>query len=623
METDPMAAPISLDEDTAASATKSQGYVQITLIWVVYAVVLALVLAIASIFIYLYQKPRERSAVVTVVCIFVLTSLLATVLLLPVDVALVSSTTSSARGQRKDWATQNQVDKIVKTLQIVYYTLYSLDAILCLLVVPFTYFWYEEEDEPAQESGSQTVATRLWGAFKYTLVFIFLCLALFLVGFFVPVAGHHDKTHLDLDYFRHLLTENHGERALIFAVGLLITIGVVIYCFYTALGMALLPLTLIKSAPPVSSPQLAQTTASVLESNRERQRQLEGRAQGNAEGLSNKDRRELESLVREERTLVRRERIAAENSGEGRSWIIRAWIKLEAIFRPVKLVGGLILVVIILIIFVSMLITGIDKARNSICGRHCGYVLGKTQIFQPINFILVHSARVFPIDYIVFTFIVLLFFSSSIVGLATAGIRFLWVVIFRIRKGHTSPQALLLATVLLTLITLALNYSIAMLVAPQYATFGPQTFCDLPPRHPGDQPDCSENPKRIIPCSERADDHSSTSNAAAAANVCTPTVVSGFLNSITFNYPFFGIVHFWAQFAFLGVFLFAFLLTLFRTPTLPNADHADSEADILAEEEEEEGLLATTGRRFGATWQDITGRVARNYNTADSRGGIE
>ena len=30
--------------------------------------------------------------------------------------------------------------------------------------------------------------------------------------------------------------------------------------------------------------------------------------------------------------------------------------------------------------------------------------------------------------------------------------------------------------------------------------------------------------------------------------------------------------------------------------------------DQDAEEAEDEGLLASTGRRFGATWQDITGK---------------
>lgn len=174
-----------------------------------YAIAIVILLAIASVFVYLYQTPRDRAASVTTVCIFTMSALLATVLLMPVDIALVSSTSSSKDGRKKDWATPDCVENIVYTLKIVYYTLYSLDAILCLLVVPFTYFWYEEYDEDAAEDGSQTVGSRLWGAFKYTLAFIALVVILFLVGFFVPVArkAKQDK-HLDLDYFKHLLAEN-------------------------------------------------------------------------------------------------------------------------------------------------------------------------------------------------------------------------------------------------------------------------------------------------------------------------------------------------------------------------------------------------------------------------------
>lgn len=182
--------------------------IQTTLIWVVYAVVVVLLVAIASIFVYTYQTPRERSITVSTVCIFTLTSLLATVLLLPVDVALVSSTTSSKLGRRKEWATQDRVDNILLTLKIVYYTLYSLDAILCLIVVPFTYFWYEEYDEVATEEGTQTIGQRFWGALKYTIAFISLVIILFVVGFFVPVAKNRKGAHFDLDYFKNLLTEN-------------------------------------------------------------------------------------------------------------------------------------------------------------------------------------------------------------------------------------------------------------------------------------------------------------------------------------------------------------------------------------------------------------------------------
>lgn len=580
--------------------------IQTSLIWVTYVIAIVILLAIASIFVYLYQTPRDRAASVTTVCIFTMSALLATVLLMPVDIALVSSTSSSKDGRKKDWATPDYVENIVYTLKIVYYTLYSLDAILCLLVVPFTYFWYEEYDEDATEDGSQTVGSRLWGAFKYTLAFIALVVILFLVGFFVPVArkAKQDK-HLDLDYFKHLLAENHGERALTFALGLLITIGTLIYLIYTAAGLALLPVALIKSAPSISAPSLAANTASQLEANRERQRQLEGRNESREGGLDARDRRELEALVREERTLIRRERLAAESSGEDRNWLVKVWIKIEAIFRPLKLLGGFLLMIVALIIFVSMLITGIDKAKNSICKANCGYVLGHINIFQPLNWIFVKSSKVFPIDYIIFLLLVLLLFSASVVGLAAVGIRFLWIILFRIRKGHTSPQALLMATVMLTLIVLAINYSVAMMVAPQYATFGPQTYCDRPARHPGEQPDCTHHRNAIRHCTELAEN-------PVAKDVCTPSVVSTFINRVTVNFPFFGVVDFWAQFVFLGVYLIVFITTLFRTPKL-DTDQLD--ADL--EEEEEEGLLASTGRRFNATWQDITGRAKKNYGTTN------
>ena len=185
--------------------------IQSALIWVVYAIALALSLIIAAIFVYIYQSTQERSITVTIVCIFTILSLLATLLLLPVDVALVSSTTSSKLGRRKDWATQDRVDGIVKDLEIVYYLLYSLDALLCLLVLPFTYFWHEEYDEVDSEEGTQTLGSRFLGAFKYTIAFIFLVVIVFLIGFFVPIAKDRRGGHYDLEYFKHLLIDENRE----------------------------------------------------------------------------------------------------------------------------------------------------------------------------------------------------------------------------------------------------------------------------------------------------------------------------------------------------------------------------------------------------------------------------
>jgi LMBR1 domain-containing protein 1 len=154
-------------------------------------------------------------------------------------------------------------------------------------------------------------------------------------------------------------------------------LGTLLYVLYTAAGLALLPISLIKSAPSISAPQLSETTASALEQNRERQHQLEARNTGREGGLPAKDQRELEALKREERTLVRRERLAAEARGDGKSFIVRVWTKTCAIFRPLKLIGGIFLLLLGIVIWVSMLITGIDKAKNSVCKEGCGYILGR------------------------------------------------------------------------------------------------------------------------------------------------------------------------------------------------------------------------------------------------------
>ena len=134
-------------------------------------------------------------------CVLALTSLLATVCLLPVDIALVSSTTDSSTGLKKDWANPDTVANVVYSLKVVYYCLYSLDAVMCLLVIPFAYFWYEEWDLEI------TTKQRLKGALKYSLFFLALMVVLLLVGLFVPVAKEM-KGHLDLDYFKKLLMEN-------------------------------------------------------------------------------------------------------------------------------------------------------------------------------------------------------------------------------------------------------------------------------------------------------------------------------------------------------------------------------------------------------------------------------
>ncbi|KAL3470460.1 hypothetical protein BJX99DRAFT_251190 [Aspergillus californicus] len=570
-------------------------FLHMSLIGIGYAIAVAILFMVASVFIYVYQTPRDRSPSVTLTCIIAIACLLATILLLPVDIALVSSTVSSGLGQRKDWATPEVVDNIIFSLTLVYYILYSADILLCLLVIPFVYFWYEEHDEVAAQSGDQTVGQRFWAALKYTLSFVAILVVLFIVGLLVPVSK--DNGDNGLDFFKKLLHENRGERALVFALGLLTTIGMCVYVIHTSTGLAVLPIQLIRGGPSsLSSQTLGASIAVQLETNRERQRQLDGRCEGNPDLLSSKDRREFDALVREERTLIRRQRLVHEAEGKSHTMLMRAWLSIEAFFRPFKLLSGVVLLLCVLLIWVSMLLTAVDKAKNSLCKHHCGYILGHINIFNPINQVLVQSAKVFPLDYAIFTLLVLLFFFGSVIGIATVGIRFLWINFFQVRKGHTSPQALLLMTAMLMVAILALNYSISMVVAPQYATFGPQTFCDRPQHL---SLNCSETKHLVKPCSELRDEE-------AAKLVCTPSVASTLLNKVTISFPFFGIIFFWAQFAFLGIYLLALAASLLRRSRLD-----EQQLDEDAENAEEEALLASSRRNADARWQDVIGRASR------------
>jgi LMBR1 domain-containing protein 1 len=144
-----------------------------------------------------------------------------------------------------------------------------------------------------------------------------------------------------------MLTKD-GERALSFVLGVLLAIGIIFYVFYTAPGFAIFPVTLIKHIPSLQISDI-DTARQALDHNRESQRRIEIRYQGTGQQMSMKDRKELEALQREERTLTRRHRLA-EESGNRRRW----YEKLATALRPFKVAFGFILAILGILITVSM-----------------------------------------------------------------------------------------------------------------------------------------------------------------------------------------------------------------------------------------------------------------------------
>jgi len=142
-----------------------------------------------------------------------------------------------------------------------------------------------------------------------------------------------------------------GEKALSFVLGVLLSLGIVFYVVYTAPGFALFPINLVKQIPTLQISDV-DTARQEREHNRESQRRIEVRYQGTGQPMPAQDRRLLEALQREERTLTRRQRLA-EESGNRRQWRE----KLVSALRPFKVAFGVILVLLSILIIVSMSLT--------------------------------------------------------------------------------------------------------------------------------------------------------------------------------------------------------------------------------------------------------------------------
>ena len=60
------------------------------------------------------------------------------------------------------------------------------------------------------------------------------------------------------------------------------------------------------------------------------------------------------------------------------------------------------------LIFLSLLLTSVDKAMNS-QGPKTGYVLANATLPNPVDTVLVYAQTVFPLDYVIYSGMVLFF----------------------------------------------------------------------------------------------------------------------------------------------------------------------------------------------------------------------
>ena len=79
-----------------------------------------------------------------------------------------------------------------------------------------------------------------------------------------------------------------------------------------------------------------------------------------------------------------------------------------------QLVFGALFTLFGFLIVLSLLLTSVDKALNSL-GPKTGYVLVNSTLPNPVDTVLVYAQRVFPLDYVVYSGMVLFFMLRFVV----------------------------------------------------------------------------------------------------------------------------------------------------------------------------------------------------------------
>ncbi|NWV51619.1 LMBD1 protein, partial [Daphoenositta chrysoptera] len=429
--------------------------------WFLFGLALLAILIFCWVYVRKYQSRRESEVISTITAIFALAVALITSALLPVDIFLVSYM-KNQNGTFKVWANANVSRQIEDTVLYGYYTLYSIILFCVFLWIPFVYFYYEEKEEDDGNTCSEVKT-----ALKYTLGFITICAVLLLIGAFVPLDIPNKKNSTEWEKVKLLFEElgsSHGLTALSFSISSLTVLGMLAAITYTAYGMSALPLNLIKGTTSASYERLENTED--IEEVEQHLLRIKSKCR-DGRPLSSRDRRTLQQLEERLRTLRRRERHLESIE---KSW----WTKFCEAIRPLKIVWGVFFIIVALLFTVSLFLSNLDKTLHS-AGFDSSYIILGTNLTNPLNMLLPVLQRVFPLDYILITTIVMYFIFTSMAGIRNMGIWFFWIRLYKIRRGKTRPQALLFLCMILLLIVLHTTYMIYSL-APQYVMYGSQKY---------------------------------------------------------------------------------------------------------------------------------------------------
>lgn len=503
-----------------------------------FASIIVLVVFLSILFSYLllrtYVDKRESSYLTSFVSCATVSVTLLCCFLIPVDIYTVSSDLDST-GQHTN---PDLVKQSAQAVQGLYYSLYIVLLVFAFILLPFTYFYFEEDAEDA------TVASRTCAALKWTAGFVFFFFILLTLGLVLKKGSDSSspdwKEKLKGDF-------DNGEAVLNFCVGCLACIGLIFYVVYAGYGLSRLPLKIMsraRSAHEANKKKGIDAKTGLLSDedlelgirrNKENMVYLESQYQLSGRQWSKEDKQQLDILKKEQRKLesMRQARLIKSNNKAalqgGLSQCDRCWNAVA----PLRYLLAIPLFCVSLLIVISLTMTVVDKFMHSDCKASCGYAITKASILNPIDEALKWMSKAFPIDVIVFGALVMYIFLACVSGIVGLGVRFFVFKLYNVSSGRTLPNAYLMASWILSFMVLVLNMQVTNLM-PQYALFGTQFYLDAN----GSKQPCNLDLSLL-----------------ADGKFCALTQIGKFITTMSVQTPFFNVVLFFGNLGFLFFFL--------------------------------------------------------------------
>ncbi|PRD28894.1 UNVERIFIED_CONTAM: lysosomal cobalamin transporter [Trichonephila clavipes] len=467
--------------------------------WVPFVVAILLSILFSSLYVKRFRCRSERDKCSSMIVTIGISIALLSASLLPVDVFLVSYMKNSD-GTFKEWATNSTRQAVEDSVTYTYYSLYGIILFYTFFVLPLSYFSYEERDEDSRNSFSVFTT-----ALIYTLVFLA----------FIPYKSVPQNA-TEWDKIDFLIKELYKSSIMSNNVS------------YSN-GLASFPVTLIKGFRSLSEEEVI-----LSENQASTQSKLNAlRSKQARKSLSSREIAQLAELEEEESLLSKRSVLL---ESEKRS----LYYKCQPFLRFFNGIFGCIGIGFSLILFISLLITNIDKIMNSL-GYKMGYTLKENLLPNLLDYIMVKSQKIFPLDYVIFFLIIIFLLICTVSGMRYLGICCLCVSMYRIRPNRTPPQALIMLSFILMFVVLAfhiLMYS----VIPTYTTFGSQYYCK------------DGNGTCVL----------TACTLDASPDDCVMTRGAAFVITFAYKAWIFSAIYYWMTWVFLAAFIISFIWVLIR-----------------------------------------------------------